>query len=101
MKYLLGKWRLWWGFCPACNSDAPELDTCKICKSSRDFPPSELLKRNWWLRFIGKEPHRPFKFTNSNVCMTCRAPYEPDLDDLGYFKSTCEHFKEMRIQITI
>lgn len=31
--YWGGLWRAYWGSCPACNSDAPELDTCKFCLS--------------------------------------------------------------------
>ena len=30
---LVGAWRFWWGFCPACNSDAPEVDTCQVCRA--------------------------------------------------------------------
>jgi hypothetical protein len=32
MRLLLGLWRYWWRLCPACNSDAPELDDCPICE---------------------------------------------------------------------
>ncbi len=28
---LLGRWRMWWGCCPLCNSDAPELYSCPVC----------------------------------------------------------------------
>lgn len=31
LRYLLGHWRLIWGFCPVCNSDAPEIDSCAWC----------------------------------------------------------------------
>lgn len=40
----VGWWRVRWGYCPACNFDAPEIDTCKICapfswaKSRRAYP---------------------------------------------------------------
>lgn len=32
------RWRIACGFCPVCNSDAPELDTCWLCKGSREYP---------------------------------------------------------------
>jgi cytochrome c5 len=56
MRYLvmqlLGGWRLWWGFCPECNSDAPEKDTCVVCRNYQGFhPPSEEEKAAWWKRF--------------------------------------------------
>jgi len=52
-EYLIGKYRLMFGFCPLCNSDAPELDFCPVCKSyssSRGdkFPPEKETKDRWW-----------------------------------------------------
>ena len=50
-------WRLLWGFCPECNSDAPEMDTCKTCKgwwsgsTGNTFPPPEKVKADWLRRF--------------------------------------------------
>lgn len=53
---LIGWWRLWWHFCPACNSDAPEVDKCQVCegyRTSRDgYPPSVETKARWWRRFL-------------------------------------------------
>lgn len=56
LKLLRGWWRHIWGFCPACNCDAPECDTCPICEdySGRvrpafPFPKEERSK--WWERF--------------------------------------------------
>jgi len=43
---ILGKIRLVFGFCPRCNSDAPNLYTCPVCEynyASKEF---------WWQRFI-------------------------------------------------
>lgn len=28
-----GRWRFLWGFCPACNSDAPGQDSCPVCRA--------------------------------------------------------------------
>lgn len=46
-------WRLW-GFCPGCNSDGPEIDTCRVCenyRSPRPHPPNEWTKNVWWTRW--------------------------------------------------
>lgn len=32
-----GIWRIHWGFCPVCNSDAPELDSCRFCDGFRGW----------------------------------------------------------------
>jgi len=56
IKYYLtlfqGKARVLQGFCPLCNSDAPEIDACPICNSYRsidtgEFPPSKHLTSKW------------------------------------------------------
>ena len=54
LRYWQGRIRLWWGFCPKCNSDAPELYSCEICdgycSSSSPFyewPIHPLTKRRW------------------------------------------------------
>ena len=30
------------GFCPACNSDAPEVDTCPVCRQYREMNPGSI-----------------------------------------------------------
>jgi hypothetical protein len=48
--FLRSRWRMRFGFCPACNSDAPAIDTCPICHSYRipdPFPPSNRTLRDW------------------------------------------------------
>lgn len=54
MQYLFSKlkarWRVFFGFCPLCNSDAPAVDNCPLCASySRvDNPsPSKQIKEQW------------------------------------------------------
>lgn len=37
LKRLRGRYRAWWGFCPACNSDAPAVDTCDVCRVGLKF----------------------------------------------------------------
>lgn len=46
---LRGEDRLFWNCCPACNSDAPELDTCPVCEGDRrePYPPSKATKQKW------------------------------------------------------
>jgi hypothetical protein len=42
MSWLLFKlrwnWRIWRNRCPACNSDAPALDTCWLCHYIYGYP---------------------------------------------------------------
>jgi len=55
LKKLRGRWRLWWGFCPHCNSDAPELYDCPVCEYYRGaYPPSPETKQRWWSRFVNE-----------------------------------------------
>lgn len=44
---LLARWRIWWNLCPACNSDAPECDTCLCCDGSREYPLSDMRKQQY------------------------------------------------------
>jgi hypothetical protein len=37
-----GRWRLLFGFCPQCNSDAPELYDCVVCTYNKTK------KSDWW-----------------------------------------------------
>lgn len=50
MSNLLPRWRLWHGLCPECNSDAPAIDTCKVCESFSGIP-SRATKAKWWGRY--------------------------------------------------
>lgn len=56
IKILIGKLRMLLGFCPCCNSSAPELYDCAVCNFYHGkFPPSSATKRLWWENYI-KEP---------------------------------------------
>ena len=51
-KRLRGRWRLWWGLCPLCNSDAPALYHCPVCQyyqGPRPIPAD--LKILWWAKY--------------------------------------------------
>ena len=45
LNRLIWAWRLWWGLCPICNSDAPALDTCKCCRGEQIYPLTDDQKR--------------------------------------------------------
>ena len=59
--YRRGLWRIYWGFCPVCNSDAPALDNCQFCGSFRgwrDKKARRMMREDWqdkcgyaWLRY--------------------------------------------------
>jgi len=58
MSILVGKIRLLHGFCPMCNSDAPELYDCPVCNyyssaGGDKWPPSKSTKSNWWNKYKG------------------------------------------------
>lgn len=52
LKLWIGRWRLSWNLCPACNSDAPALYRCPVChgySGSRGdpWPPSPEEMEDW------------------------------------------------------
>ena len=75
VRYLVGRYRLWWGWCPACNSDAPAKDVCGVCRQGLMFRdangqsddgytlapwlPSSELKSVWWDRFVNAREATP------------------------------------------
>ena len=46
---LIAKIRLWEGFCPRCNSDAPAIDDCWVCNEGRlgGNGDRSILERRW------------------------------------------------------
>lgn len=48
---LRGRFRIFFGFCPACNSDAPKKQNCKVCNDFYGVP-DKGLKKTWWNNFI-------------------------------------------------
>jgi hypothetical protein len=51
---LRGRYRMLYSFCPACNSAAPEIDTCPICSGyrwSKEGKPTKYALREWWSRY--------------------------------------------------
>lgn len=59
MRLIRGWWRHIGGFCPKCNCDAPECDTCDICRNyaskvrgqPNSFPFPKVERDVWWIRF--------------------------------------------------
>ena len=56
IKKLIGRWRIALGFCPMCNSDAPEVYSCPLCHgyqqaSGNIFPPSKYTTEVWRIEF--------------------------------------------------
>lgn len=54
---LRAKYRVLFGFCPKCNSDAPELYDCSVCNyysqaSGDKYPPSKSTKDKWIKKYI-------------------------------------------------
>lgn len=52
LEYLKALYRVMLGFCPLCNSDAPELYDCPICNGRHSargdkFPPPKATKSLW------------------------------------------------------
>lgn len=52
VRLLGGAWRLAWGHCPLCNSDAPLLDHCPCCMGDRTFPLSKEQKARRWKDYL-------------------------------------------------
>lgn len=64
---LRGRIRCTFGFCPACNSDAPAVDACPVCKGytgrgpGEHFPPHASRISLWWFRYrllLSETPER-------------------------------------------
>jgi len=60
-----GRWRLLCGFCPRCNSDAPHVYHCAVCKqvhipgqtatqnnNRQSYPPTRATKALWWYTWM-------------------------------------------------
>ena len=60
----IGRYRLMWGFCPRCNSDAPAVYSCSVCKqvyepgamttvkNQRQCPLNQATKALWWFTWM-------------------------------------------------
>ena len=46
-RRMVGSYRMWWKWCPCCNSDAPAMHTCPVCQGKG----SRWGTAEWWQRF--------------------------------------------------
>jgi hypothetical protein len=56
LVYRRGLWRVYWGHCPVCNSDAPKIDSCSFCSSYRGYRDKKARAelRYEWAEFCGR-----------------------------------------------
>ena len=49
-----GSYRMFRGYCPKCNSDAPEVDECIVCNNTDAdiFPPTKETVAHWGMRYL-------------------------------------------------
>lgn len=75
LRRLVGRYRLFWGFCPECNSDAPKLYDCRICDaygtSRQGYPVPEGTKRTWWARFLADRCEHNVPILRGIYCREC------------------------------
>lgn len=56
LRCLRGHWRLMFGFCPSCNSDAPKVDTCWVCEDQVRHVLIEGIDKDYvWERFYARD----------------------------------------------
>ncbi len=62
-RWLQGKWRMLFKFCPECNSSAPECDNCQVCHNNREmfyhWKGSPNIRKMWWNRYVLKHTIEP------------------------------------------
>lgn len=62
-KRFIARWKMRWGFCPECDSDAPAIDTCPVCRGLKEWPPSLITHvirwDNWWTIHEKGAPKKP------------------------------------------
>lgn len=53
---LVGKWRLYWNYCPECNSCAPKMQGCAVCNADTKsyFVWNKEVEQTWWRRYADK-----------------------------------------------
>jgi hypothetical protein len=54
-RYIRGRARFLWGYCPACNCDAPEADTCDICRVGNKYRGNRRHYLLWWQAFVERD----------------------------------------------
>lgn len=99
LLFILGGRRILWGFCPWCNSDAPEIDTCPVCESwCGDFPPSKDIKKLWWIRYSARIQLQHVLKKENLKQPKDPTPAEPLLSKTPYFSTASMPAMEKLIQ---
>lgn len=53
LRAIRGKYRLMWGWCPSCNSDAPAIDTCEVCHYEHGWARDRTVE-TVWAKFVAR-----------------------------------------------
>jgi len=68
------RWKIFFrlrkGRCPACNSDAPYVYSCKICRKYNGCVPSKKIKELWRQRYLAEKC--PHGWPKDDECLECR-----------------------------
>ena len=83
-SFIKAKYRLFFGFCPKCNSDAPDIDNCDVCLGDTSYPPSRQRKEELLRLFLISEKNnwKPIETAPENTLLWL---YEPHDDGGGGF----------------
>ena len=54
--FLRGKWRMYWNYCPECNSFAPKVHHCDVCHNNTKayFAWNKEVENEWWMKYTNK-----------------------------------------------
>ena len=78
LSVIRAKYRLFFGFCPKCNSDAPEIDNCNVCLGARSYPPSRQRKDELLKRFLMRDEKdwKPIETAPENTLLWLYEPHD-------------------------
>ena len=86
-KMFRGKLRMLFGFCPYCNSSAPLLYNCPVCRYYHGYYPSKVTKQIWWENYIKELEKHTSNKTNGEICDQWNVgqpcDYEPEAGRCG------------------
>lgn len=53
-QWIVGRWRMLFGMCPACGSEPPKIKECTVCdyRSNYNNRPRRLDMQYWWNRYV-------------------------------------------------
>ena len=95
---ILAKISMLFGFCPQCNSDAPELDNCIVCENNRNSPFNSKTKVKVWDRYKSIRLLEKYKFPFSSWKDELKKKDDFDMNIInGYLKNNIQ--SEYRIEL--